>query len=181
MPRDDSTKVAVPTDDWPALSPEARAAFESLVPLLVEPETLIQGLRFLQERIPGFVQVSEAEERSMIKAAHVDPEIVEMGIHLAGAVPEAKKLIGWTGEELQREAEVIRRWNGAEREIKALLDGISGAILRRKYTLGTAILDLYAILRRTAKRNNSRHAHLRAHLEELQRAFARQRKGRQKR
>ena len=167
------------TDDLPALSPEALAAFESLVPLLVEPETLIQGLRFLQQRIPGFVQLSEAETRSMIKAAHVDPEILEIGIHVAGAWPEAKTVVGMTGEELQREADLIRRWNGAERELQSLLEGVSGALLRRKHTLGQAILDIYFLLTRAMKRKHGP-THLRPHFEELRRAFARQRKGRRK-
>jgi hypothetical protein len=113
---DDEPKVAtVVANELPALSPEALAAFESLVPLLVEPETLIQGLRYLQQRIPGFVQLSEDEERSMIKAAHVDPAIIEIGIHTAGALEDAKDLIGSTGEELQRQSDLIRRWNGVQR------------------------------------------------------------------
>lgn len=114
----------------------------------------------------------------MIKAAHVDPEIIEIGIHVAGAIPESKIMIGWSGEELQREADAVRRWSSAEREISAVLSGISGALLTRKHRLGQAILDLYAILRRRMNHQDSRWANLRPHLEEMQRAFARQRKGR---
>jgi hypothetical protein len=179
MPQDDPEKAKLATvdpGDPPALSPEALAVFENLAPLLVEPETLIQGLRYLQQRIPEFVQLTLAEERSMIRAAHLDPEIVDIAIHTAGAWDETRDIFGWTGQDLQRQSDVIRRWDGVERELHALMKGVAGANLQRKHTLGIALLDLYAVLRRTVNRPGSRRAHLRPHVEELRRAFAKLRK-----
>jgi hypothetical protein len=164
------------TASLPALSPEAKAAIENLAPLLVEPETLIQGLRYLQQRIPGFVQLSITEERSLARAAHLDPEIVELGVHTAGAWDETKDMVGCTGEELREQQEVIRRWDGVIREIDVLKKGAYGANLRRKHKFGLSILDVYAVLRRLVRRRDGSHAHLRPYVEELRRAFARNRR-----
>jgi hypothetical protein len=161
---------------FPALSPEAMAAIENLAPLLVEPETLIQGLRYLQQRIPGFVQLSITEERSMARAAHLDPEILDIGLHAAGAWDETKKLFGWTGEELRQEQEVIRRWDGVIRELFVLAKGAYGANLRRKHRVGLSVLDVYAVLRRSVTRKGSPRAHLRPYVEDMRRAFARLRR-----
>ena len=174
-------KVAtVDTEDLPALSPEALAAFENLVPLLVEPETLIQGLRYLRQRIPGFVQLSIAEERSMARAAYLSPEILDAGIHSAGAWDEAKGIIGWTGDELRRAQDTIRRWEGVERELDVLARGVHGANLRLRHSLGLAILDLYAVMRRKVNRKQTAHSPLRPYVEEMRRAFVRMR-GKKKR
>jgi hypothetical protein len=178
MPQDDSEEIKVATVDTtstPALSPEALAAFENLVPLLVEPETLIQGLRYLQQRIPEYVHLTLAQKRSMTRAAHLDPELVDLGIHTAGAWDESKQMFGWTGDDLAQWHDQGRRWAGVEREIHALLEGIAGGNLRRRYTLGTAILNMYDTLRRSVDHIESR-AHLRPHLEAMKRAFARVRK-----
>ncbi len=179
MPKDEDEgpKVAtVDTTSVPALSPEALALLDNLAPLLVEPETLIQGMRYLQQRIPGFVQLTITEERSMARAAHLDPEILELGIHTAGVWDETMELFGWTGEELRQRQELIRHWDGAIREIDVLGKGAYGANLRRKHSLGLSILDMYALLRRAVKRTDSPRAHLRPHVEDLQRAFARKRR-----
>jgi hypothetical protein len=178
--REGAKAATVETENLPALSPEALAAFENLVPLLVEPETLIQGLRYLQQRIPGFVQLSISEERSMARAAYLSPEILDVGIHSAGAWTEAKEIIGWSGEELRRTQDTIRRWEGVERELDVLTRGVHGANLRLKHSLGLAILDLYALMRRKVSGNRTDHSHLRPYVEEMRRAFLRMR-GKKKR
>jgi len=192
MPQDDSSEevkevqevreveevrvAIVDTTSIPALSPEALVVFENLVPLLVEPQTLIQGLRYLRQRIPEYVQLTLPQKRSMMRAAHLDPEIVDLGIHTAGAWDGTRELFGWTGEDLNQWFESNRHWEGVEREVHAFLKGVAGRNLRSRYTLGKAILDLYDHLRRSIDHMDDR-AHLRPHLEAMKRAFARVRKG----
>jgi hypothetical protein len=47
----------------------------------------------------------------MVRAAHLDPEIVEIGIHTVDAWDEVKDTFGWTGQDLQRQSDLIRRWD----------------------------------------------------------------------
>ncbi len=45
--------------------------------------------------------------------------------------------------ELREEQEEIRRWDAVIVEMRAVLDGIEAANLKRKHRLGTAILQIY--------------------------------------
>jgi hypothetical protein len=165
----------IETIGTPELSPEAREAFENLVPLLVEPETLIQGLRFLAQRIPGFVQLTVTEERSMARTAHLPREAIDIGIDAAGAWDDPKFFLGWTGDDERREDEVIRRWDGVHREILTLAKGVYGANLHRKHARGKRFLNMYAIGRRRARENDGPGNRLRPYIEEMRKAFAKNR------
>lgn len=172
MSQDDPTlpkvpEVYPPDEDLPPLSPEALAAFENLLPLIADPEVLIQGLRFLQKRIPGFVQLSIREERSMARAAHLPAKAIEIAAGCA-ALAGAEPLIGMTGEEMRRDTDLSRRWESASRELAVLKKGIDGANLARRHRVGLATLDLYAHL----KRRQRTETHLRPYVEEMRRAFA---------
>jgi hypothetical protein len=181
MSQDDPTvpivpEVCSPDEDLAPLSPEALAAFENLLPLLVEPEVLIQGLRFLQQRIPGFAQLSIQEERSMARTAYLPVKAIEIGVDCAG-LAGAEDLIGMTGEEMQQDTDLSRRWERVSREIGVLKRGIDGANLVRRHRVGLATLDLYAFMKRAKKRDTR----LRPYVEEMRRTFAEVRKKRKPR
>jgi hypothetical protein len=173
MPEDDPSEKDTSLEATPIPAGPLPAIFEDLAPVPVEPEMLLEGLRYLQQRIPGFEQLSVAEERSMARAAHLDREAIDSGLHAAGAWDESKVIIGYSAEELRRMDEEIRKWDSVEREMSATMKGLAGAILRRRHVLGIAILDLYSTLRRSVKRPNSPRARLRPHLEDMRRAFGR--------
>ena len=73
-------KSAVPTSDVPEL-----ALDDAKPPALANPVALIQGFRFLQQRIPEFTQLSAEEERALIRVATLDPEFIEAGIRTGSA------------------------------------------------------------------------------------------------
>lgn len=178
MPEDDEAPEITEIDTFatPELSPQAREAIENLVPLLVEPETLIQGLRFLAQRIPGFVQLTITEERSMARTAHLPREVIDIGIDAAGAWDDPRFFLGWTSDDERREDEVIRRWDSAHREILVLAKGVYGANLRRKHERGTRFLNMYAIGRRRARKTDGPGNRLRPYIEEMRKAFVKNRR-----
>jgi hypothetical protein len=150
------------TDDVPDLVNDARL-------VLANPGALIEAFRYLQQRIPGFIQLSAQEERSLIRVSSLDPEFIEAGLRAGSASSETKKIVGRSGEELRQEAEEIRNWDEFESEVRALLKGISAANRKRRHRLGTAILDLYNILGITIDTEGQRH--LRPYYEEMKRAY----------
>jgi hypothetical protein len=156
-----------------ALTPNPFADLAATAPpAVVEPEVLAEGLRYLQQRIPEFVQLSLREEQSMARAAYLDPEFIAAGLHAATVWAEAKSLVERTGEELRREDEDIRRWDEVERELRALTKGIAAANLKRKHHLGKAILTLYRVLGiNLTRRTTDNHAHLRPYYEDMKRAY----------
>lgn len=172
MPDDDP-------QDVPELSPDALVVANDATQLAVaNPVTLIQAFRYLQQRIPGFTQLSAEEERSLIRVASLDPDFIEAGIRAACAWSEAKGTLGRSGEELRHEADEIRHWDEWESEIRALLKGTSAANRKRRYRLGRAILNLYTILGQTVDLEGRRH--LRPHYEEMKRAYQNRKRKRRK-
>jgi hypothetical protein len=173
------TKPAVPTDDVPELSPDSLVVAGDATPAVIaNPVTLIQALRYLQQRIPGFTQLSVKEERALIRVASLDPEFIEAGLRTATIWSETKRITGRSGEELRHEDDEIRRWDETESEFRAAVKGISGANRNRRHRLGTAILDLYYILGTVIDKES--HRHLRPYYEEMKRAYQNRKRKRRK-
>jgi hypothetical protein len=145
------------------------AIFERGTPAMIDPETLLLGLRYLQQRIPDFQVLSVAEERKMMRAAHLDPQFIAIGVQTAEVWNEPRALIGATGEELRQDAAEQGPWDEVERECRVLIKGIAGARLKRRYRIGNAVLRLYDVLRRGQRPD------LQIHLDEMKRAYNRKR------
>jgi hypothetical protein len=144
---------------------------EVKLPALAKPATLVQGLRFLQRRVPHFTQLSLDEERSMANAAHLEPEFLDAGIHAAGAWPESEGLIRLSAEEMRSRLDATASWADVRRELHALDKGIAGAILGEKHQIGTAILKLYRVIGTLVK--SPQYQHLRPYYEDMKRTYGR--------
>jgi hypothetical protein len=142
-------------------------------PPLVSAELLLAGLHQLKERIPDYTHLTPREARGMGRAANLDPEFVNAGVHTVSSWPDAKEMVGWSGEELRQLVDETRRWDDVERELRIVLKGISDANVKRKNELGSAILLIYAILPRLMKRAGTQW--LRPYYEEMHAAWKRSR------
>ncbi|PYQ32208.1 MAG: hypothetical protein DMF56_00095 [Acidobacteria bacterium] len=147
------------------------APVQTAPPSLAEPEVLVAGLRYLQQRIPEFTQLSVQEKRSHARAANLDPEFIENGLHAAGVFRDTKLLVGRNSEELREEDEEIRRWDAVILEMRALIDGIEAANLKRKHRLGSAILTIYRVIGIYLRHPRSEDAYLRPYYENMRRAY----------
>jgi hypothetical protein len=148
------------------------APVQTAPPSLAEPEVLVAGLRYLQQRIPEFTQLSVQEKRSHARAANLDPEFIESGLHAAGVFRDTKIAVGRSSEELRQEDEEIRRWDAVILEMRALTDGIEAANLKRKHRLGQAILQIYRFLGIYVRRHpRPEDAYLRPYYENMRRAY----------
>lgn len=149
------------------------AVLRNELPLLVDARTLVEGLRYLQQRIPEYTQLSTGEARSMTRVAHLDPEFVEVGLQTAAAWDDTTAVLGRSAEALRRDADEIGNWDEVERELTVLLKGIAAANLKRKHRLGHAILKIYNVLRYSVDTHNR---HLRPYFDDMKRAFLKRRK-----
>jgi hypothetical protein len=148
------------------------APVQTAPPALAEPEVLVAGLRYLQQRIPEFTQLSVQEKRSHARAANLDPEFIENGLHAADAFRDTKLLVGRNSEELREEDAEIRRWDAVILEMRALIDGIEAANLKRKHRLGSAILRIYGILSTYFRHDRpGKDAYMRPYYENMKRAY----------
>ena len=161
--------------------PDLLALVEIAPAPMIEAETLVKGVDVLQQRLPGFTQLSLRERRSMMRAANLEPELIETGLEAAAAWEHTQLYTRRTDEELRCEAEEIRRWDRAERKLQALVDGIAAANLKRKHRLGRAILQIYTALRDEMHEPDQSTVHLRPYFENMKRAYMKRvKKGRKK-
>ena len=139
-----------------------------------EPELLVKGLRYLQQRIPEFTQLSVQEKRSHARAANLDPEFVEAGLHAAAVWQDTELVVKRSADDLRQEHEEIRQWDQVIVELRALTDGIEAANVKRKHRLGAAILLIYRILGvYFQRRTDPEFAYLRPYYENMKRAYLR--------
>lgn len=146
----------------------------SLVPLgdpEMLPEMLVEGLRQLQQRIPGFTQLSVQERRSHARAANLDPEFLEHGLHAAVAWHHTKRFVKRDGPALRQEQEEIRRWDQLIVELRAFTDGIEASNTKRKHRLGSAILLIYRMLGICMDPCLPEDAYMRPYYENMKRAY----------
>jgi len=84
---------------------------------------MIEGLRYLQHRIPEFTHLSWKENWR-----------------------DTKLIVQRSAEELRQEQEEIRRWEQAIVELRAITDGIEAANLRRNTVWARRSLQLYRMV-----------------------------------
>jgi hypothetical protein len=158
------------------------AATDLLVPMqtsppaLAEPEMLVEGLRYLQTRIPEFTQLSVQEKRSRARAANLAPEFIESGLHAAAVWHHTQLVVKRSSEELRQEHEEIRRWDEVILGMRAILDGIEAANLKRKHRLGTAILRIYGFLTVYLRHDRPDESYMRPYYENMRLAYRRTQK-----
>lgn len=142
-------------------------------PVLAGPEMLVEGFRYLQQRIPEFTHLSWQEKRSHARAANLDPEFIESGLQAAEVWHHTKIMVQRTAEELRQEQDESRRWDQVIVELRAIIDGIEAANLKRKHRLGTAILQLYRMIGICLRNRRPDDVYLRPYYENMKRAYLR--------
>ena len=121
----------------------------------IEPEELVDLLRQLRSRIPKYKHLTVRQAQSMRRVAYLDPAFVDAGIGAASASDRTSTAIGRTASELRVEQRDAERWTAVEDELRALLSGVVATNLERRYDLGRAALQIYAIIRQLARDKNN--------------------------
>jgi hypothetical protein len=155
---------------------------ETLTRAVPRPEALVQGFRQLRERIPGYHVLSRKEERSILRTAYLDPELIQSGLTAAEVWAEQRiqRFAGMTAEEMQALDTEIRAWDDVERDLRVLLAGITGANRDRKHRLGKSVLSVYKFLGIELSGPRSENTHLRPYFEAMKRAYMKNRRTRGK-
>jgi hypothetical protein len=79
---------------------------------------------------------------------------VEAGLITGGADPRLPKLIGAPVEDFWQQRDEAKRWTAVEDELTAMLRGVSAANLKRRHAIGTAVLQIYAVVRQLVRQKN---------------------------
>jgi hypothetical protein len=113
----------------------------------VDPAELVQQLRRFREGIPNYGQLTVRQAQSMTRVANLPDELVHSGLVAAKGYHETKALVGLTGEELWQLHEDDGPWTMLEDELVVSLRGVRAANLKRRHTIGQAVLLIYTALR----------------------------------
>jgi hypothetical protein len=159
-------------------TPRPDAVITAAEPAVVTAEMLVLGLQQLHSRVPGFVHLTPREARSMSRAANLDEDFANAGIHAASLWADLKGMTRYTAEELREMADEARRWDEVERELRIALKGITHANIVRRHRFGQAILFVYTALARLT--TLPEYFHLRPYYEEMKRLYLRATKARGK-
>jgi hypothetical protein len=133
----------------------------------IDPAELVEELRRLRARIPKFEQLTTRQTRSLTRVAHLNAEFVQAGLNTGGADPRLPKVAGAPIEDLWQQRDDAGRWTAVEEELTSMLRGVSAANLRRRHSVGTAVLRIYAVVRQLVREKEGQH--LLPHLAEMKR------------
>ncbi|MEA2490998.1 MAG: hypothetical protein QOH21_2790 [Acidobacteriota bacterium] len=111
----------------------------------ISPEEATTQIRSMRQRTKGFVQLRREEEKSIRRAAAVNPEFRKVAADAISTSDQLSKAVDATGDTLRAEEEDIQRWESVLSEVDAFRAGIISTIKLRKHNLGRTTLQAYAI------------------------------------
>jgi hypothetical protein len=124
----------------------------SLAPEGIPPGELVDRLRELQEQIPDFAPLTDAQRLSLMKVrAAISEAALQSSINLIGAWDGAEAAIGQTYEEVRQYVDYTARWSTVEGQLKAMLRGVSDANLVRWARADQIATQAYLICQQLAK------------------------------
>ncbi|HEX6095118.1 MAG TPA: hypothetical protein VF432_02250 [Thermoanaerobaculia bacterium] len=132
----------------------------------IEAAELLETLERVQERIAGFRPLTNEEIIAIRKASSLDRDWVVQAVGALGASEKLQAVVGATPEDLFVEIADERQWDRAERQMRALLNGLAATNLARRHRIGVKALQIYGIARHLVRQPE--HSHLIPFVERLQ-------------
>lgn len=132
----------------------------------IEAAELLETLERVQERIAGYRPLTNEEIIAIRKASSLDPDWVVETVGALGASEKLQAVVGATPEDLFVEMADERQWDHAERQMRALLQGLAATNLARRHRIGLKALQIYGIARHLVRQPE--HHHLIPFVERLQ-------------
>jgi len=123
-------------------------------PAIISPEEVMQVLRNLRQQLPlpGNELAKVSRKR---RTAHVDAKFIETAIATLGAYAGVQALLGRTDQDVRQEIEETARWSAVADELRALLEGVIGAVTLRRQSIGLTALMTYQVCQQVARDLNS--------------------------
>ena len=139
-------------------------------------DALVDQLRALTAQIPAVAPMTPQERQDVRNHARTSHEVLKASISVIGADSLISQAIGQQPDGVQELCDESVRWQRAEDELRAMLNGISGANLVRRQRLSALASRAYGIGSQLAK--DPEHAALVPHVQEIKRLKAIERRKR---
>ena len=140
------------------------------------PEALVEQLRATQAQIGEVTPLTPAERQSLRNRTRASDPVLQASINVIGALDIVEQAVGLPADAVRQLHDEANRWIAVEGELRAMLNGVSGANLIRRQRLDFLASQAYNIGRRLAR--DPAYAILLPHLEEIKRlkSFKRRKK-----
>src|SRR5947209_10252499 len=94
----------------------AQAAAEE--PAMLEPEVIVEQIRALIAKIPGFGQMPVSMRKALRGAASAHPAFLQAAINAVGASDLVQQAVGQSPDQLRRKMDDADRWSAVEAEAR---------------------------------------------------------------
>jgi len=129
------------------------AAGPETAPVALSPDEVVQVLRNLRQQLPlPAGELAKVSRKRRI--AHVDAKFIETAIATLGAYAGVQALLGRSDEDVRQEIAETSRWSAVADELRALLEGVLGAITLRRQRIGLTALQTYKICQQVGREQN---------------------------
>jgi hypothetical protein len=140
------------------------------------PEAVVEQLRATRAQIGEVTPLTPAERQSVRNRTRTSDPVLQASINVIGVLDIVEQAVGQPADEVRQLYEDTNRWTAVEDELRAMLNGVSGANLIRRQRLAFIASQAYNIGTRLAR--DPAYAVLVPHLQEIKRlkSFKRRRK-----
>ncbi len=145
-------------------------------PTLPTPEAVVDALRAVRALIGNVTPLTPAQRKTLRDQMRASNPVVQASINVIGALDNVAQAVGQPASEVRQMDDESNRWTAVEDELRALLNGVSGANLIRRHRVARVAAQAAGIGSQLAR--NPANAMLVPHLQEIKRlkSFARRKK-----
>ena len=133
----------------------------------ISADALIEQLRTLSSQIPAVTPMTPQERQSARNRARTSHDVLKASISVIGADGVIAQAIGLPPDAVQELVDESVRWQRAEDELRAMLNGVAGANLVRRQRLSALAARACGIGMQLA--TDPEHAAVVPHVEEVKR------------
>ena len=133
----------------------------------ISADALIEQLRTLKSQIPAVTPMTPQERQNVRNRARTSHDVLKASISVIGADGMVSQAIGQPPDAVQELVDESVRWQRAEDELRAMLNGVAGANLVRRERLSALASRACGIGTQLAK--DPDHVALVPHVEEVKR------------
>jgi hypothetical protein len=140
------------------------------------PEAVVEQLRATRAQIDEVTPLTPAERQSVRNRTRTSDPVLQASINVIGVLDIVEQAVGQPADEVRQLYADTNRWTAVEDELRAMLNGVSGANLIRRQRLDFLATQAYSIGTRLAR--DPAYAVLVPHLQEIKRlkSFKRRKK-----
>jgi hypothetical protein len=143
------------------------------------PDAVVEQLRVMRGQIGEVAPLTPTQRKTLRIAARTTNPILQASINVIGALDIVEQAVGQPADDVRQSYDESNRWTAVEDELRAMLNGVSGANLIRRQRIALVAARAYNIGAQLAR--DPAHAVLVPHVQEVKRlkSFKRRKKAAQ--